>query len=372
MLVSTPWWPLLLLLAACMTLSLSSLDSGAATLGGHGVVHNPPFIVPGLGITPFSIVGGASRLHPQANDTQAGTLEALHTKYKSRFVCCHMPMYPEIDVYLCGTLHVAKTSAEMVQEVIRTIKPSYVVLELCEARADSLHEVDLNHLANVTLSSVVRLSFEERSLKTFGMGMLSWMQLKSAKVMGNRLGGELAMAAREGASLQSVVVLGDRLYGVTIQRIFDKLHLVEKVKMVVLLFWEVLTMSIFRLKEYVHKSETDDSFITDEIRKFRKHLPTFATVIVTERDEYLAQTLLEIARVGFRQHQPMHPSQAAPRGRIVAVIGAAHLAGVQRCLSSGGCSDEHIAEISSSSKHNSTWAGRGMLQIVNTQSLFGS
>jgi hypothetical protein len=30
------------------------------------------------------------------------------------------------------------------------------------------------------------------------MGLLSWMQLKAAKIMGNKLGGELAVAAKEG------------------------------------------------------------------------------------------------------------------------------------------------------------------------------
>lgn len=339
--------------------------------GGSSLPHVSP-------LPPLSDGGVAAVA--ATNDTLVGTaevatspLDALFAKYKSRFVCCQVPAYPDCEVYLCGTLHVAKTSTEMVQEVIRTLRPQFVVLELCEARVDSLHEVDLHASDNntLTLASVLRLSVEERSAKVLGMGLLSWMQLKAAKVMGNRLGGELAMAAREGASLRSVVVLGDRLYGVTIQRIFDKLGLVEKLKMVMLLFWEVVTMSMFRLKEYVHKTETDDGFIHDEIARFRKYLPTFANVIVTERDEYLAQTLLEIARVGFRHSQGA--AAAVPRGRIVAVVGAAHLAGVQQCLLSGGCSDAHIAEISSSSKQKSTWPGRGMLQIVNTQSLgFGT
>lgn len=339
--------------------------------GGISLPYAPP---------PLPPLSGAGAGAGAVNDTPVaaavGTsapLVALHTKYKSRFVCCQIPAYPDCDVYLCGTLHVAKTSTEMVQEVIRMLRPQFVVLELCESRVDSLQEVDLNEAANITLAGVIRMSVEERSAKVLGMGLLSWMQLKAAKIMGSRLGGELAMAAREGASMRSVVVLGDRLYGVTIQRIFDKLGLVEKLKMVMLLFWEVVTMSMFRLKEYVHKTETDDGFIHDEIARFRKYLPTFANVIVTERDEYLAQTLLEIASsMGSRHNQAavaVAGTAAVPRGRIVAVVGAAHLAGVQRCLASGGCSEAHIAEISSSSKHKPTWAGRGMLQIVNTQSL---
>lgn len=308
----------------------------------------------------------------------------LTTKYKGRLVCVTLPQYPHCDIFLCGTLHVAKTSTEMVQDVIQSVRPQYVVLELCESRVDSLYEMDLLHedlAANATLSSVISSSWQDKSLKTLGMGLLSWMQFKAAKVMGSKLGGELTMAAKEGAKLKSTIVLGDRLYGVTIQRVFDELKMLEKLKMCVLLFWEVVTMSVFRLKEYVRKTETDDEFIKEEIARFTKYLPTFANIIVGERDEYIAQTLLEIARVGFGDSSKIiaafdaaaaagRPAPAL-RGRIVAVCGAAHLAGVQRCLAAGGCSEARINTISSSSRHNTTWPGRGTLQIVNSQMLWG-
>ena len=55
--------------------------------------------------------------------------------------------------------------------------------------------------ANLTFTQVVRHSFEEKSLKAFGMGLLTWMQLKAASVMGSKLGGELITAAKEGYRL---------------------------------------------------------------------------------------------------------------------------------------------------------------------------
>ena len=347
----------------------------------------------------------------QQLDDEAARLSA---KYGKRFVRCSVPLYPHCDVYLCGTPHVAKTSAEMVSDVVRGIKPHFVVLELCESRLDSLYEIDTNEqlAANVTLGFVLRSSWEDRSFKTLGMGLLSWMQLKAAAVMGSKLGGELSMAAKEGALLQppAHVVLGDRLYGVTIQRVFDELGALEKLRMGALLLWEVVTLSVFRLKEYVRKTEVDDDFINDEIARFGRWLPTFARVIVGERDEYMAQTLLEIARVGFGDAAKIAAAAAAsaaaaaaaggvagvaggeggggrggrggasagavpappPRGRILAVCGAAHLAGIQRCLAAGGCSEEHVRNISSSSKHNATWPGRGMLQVVNSKLLWGA
>ena len=44
----------------------------------------------------------------------------------------------------------------------------------------------------------------------------------------------------------------------------------------------------------VKKTEGDEGFILDEIKTFRKHLPSFAAVIIDERDEYLTQSICEI------------------------------------------------------------------------------
>ena len=189
----------------------------------------------------------------------------LLQRYKGKVVCINSPYFPHCDIYLCGTLHVAHNSISMVQEAIQVISPHYVVLELCESRIDNLEEVDSN--ANLTISEVLQSTFEQKTLKSLGMGLLAWMQLKAAKMMGSRLGGELTTAAKEAYLVRSTIVLGDRLYAVTIQRIFDKLKLFEKVKIIVLMVWELLSMSLFKLKDYISKTENDTDFVKDEIAR---------------------------------------------------------------------------------------------------------
>jgi pheromone shutdown protein TraB len=196
--------------------------------------------------------------------------------------------------------------------------------------------------------------------------------------MGNKLGGELAVAAQEGAKLKCVVVLADRQYAVTIQRIFDRLKIWEKITMFCILFWEVLTMTFFKLKDYIKKTEADEGFIQDEIKKFGKYLPSLADVIINERDEYIAQSLCEIARCSSKQFFiPQRDGKKSDdftsdsRRRILAVIGAGHLQGLQKFLSSGGVSESRINEIAKSSKNPSTtWPGRGQLIIVNNEAMF--
>ena len=291
-------------------------------------------------------------------------ISSLMEKYKGRLICSSIAEYPDCDILLCGTLHVATTSADMVQDAIKVLKPEYIVLELCEARVDNLCDEEFK---NVTLSDVIKESYKLRSVKVFGMGLLTWMQLKTAKALGSKLGAEQTIAAKIGIKQGSTVILGDRLYGVTFQRVFDRLQLFEKLKFAVVLLWEVMTMSFFKLKDYIKKSENQEGFIQDEIARFGKHLPAFAKVLIEERDEYLSQTIYEIARVVGKGYGQTQATSGMRRTRVMAVVGAGHLAGIQRCLAAGGVSDERIIEISSSSKHPhpGTWLGRGMLQVVN-------
>lgn len=285
------------------------------------------------------------------------TLSQLLDRYKGKLVHCCIPQYPHCDIFLCGTLHIAKTSTEMVRDVIKEIRPNYVVLELCDARLDNLIEQEP---INITLFQVLKESIANKSFKTLGMGLLIWMQVKAANTMGNKLGGELSMGAKEGALQKSVLVLGDRQYSVTIQRVFDRLSVWDKVRMAFILIWEVFTMSIFKLKDYISKTENDENFIDGEIQKFQKYLPEFADIIINERDEYIAQTICEIARVGFNKNIAVGSQNI---GKVVVVVGAGHLKGLQKWLSVGGINETRLNQISQSSKHRSCWPGAGMLSV---------
>jgi pheromone shutdown protein TraB len=277
-------------------------------------------------------------------------------KYKGRFLYCSLPQYPTVDILLCGTLHVAQTSANMVEDAMKVLRPSHVVLELCQERVENLYD---QGMIDITLSDIVKGSYRVRSLKVLVMGLLTWMQLKAAKALGSTLGEEQILAAKIGDELGSDVILGDRLYSVTIQRIFDTVKFFEKIKFAIVFIWEILTMNLNKLKDYIKLSENQDGFIQDEITRFRKHLPKLATVLIDERDEFLAQTISDAVK--DISNSELRKPPALKRARVMAVVGAGHLAGMQRCLSAGGASDERLIEISCSSKHPypGMWIGRG-------------
>ena len=298
----------------------------------------------------------------------------LLIKYKGRMVCVTSPFFPHCEFYLCGTLHVAKSSVLMVKDIVRQASPNYVVLELCEGRIENLDDFDeerMEELSKCTLIRVIRSGLEEKSFKTLGMGLLTWMQIKASKIMGSKLGGELSVAAKEAYKKGSTVILGDRLYSVTVQRIFDNLNFIEKVKMVCIIFWEIITMNLFKIKDYIRKSETDENFIKDEISRFAKYMPAIANVVISERDEYIAATLAELARVGFGPLPPVGDAEFTRKGKILAVVGAGHLPGICAHLMNGTACPQRLAEISSSSRHNVTWPDSGVLHMVDLHSLYG-
>eukprot|EP01041_Mallomonas_annulata_P001953 gene1953-3791_t len=294
-------------------------------------------------------------------------LPYLLEKYKGKVILCCSDKYPHCEFILCGSIHVAKTSQDMVQEVIEELKPQFVMLELCEARVDILVENPSSSSQNVTLQLICTEAYHAKSLRVFAMGLFSWMQAKAAKVIGSPLGGEQSKAAKIGAQNNAMLVLGDRLYSITIQRMFDRLSLFAKIKVLFIFIFEILTMSVLKLKEYIKKSEDDSTFVEKELEKFAKYLPELSDTIINERDEYMAQTLCEVARVGFG------PGPHHSKGRVVAVVGAGHLPGLQRCIMNGGISEERLFNISTSSKQKeSCWPGKGSLHIVNTQGLYAA
>eukprot|EP01034_Spumella_vulgaris_P025153 gene25153-31576_t len=275
---------------------------------------------------------------------------------------------------------VASTSVDMVKEAVSVIKPQFVAVELCEGRLDALVEYADSMRGRVvakdeknSIWKVLLDGFRQRSFKVLGMGLLSWMQNKTAAGLNCKLGAELSVAAQEGHKIGAAVVLADRRYDVTSQRIFDCLTTVDKLKMMAVLLWEALTTSLFHVRDYVAQSEDQSDFVAEEMQRFAEGMPHLARVIIDERDEYIAQTLCEIAKTGFGSHSVSGGAEAniIRKGLIVAVVGAGHLAGIQRHIQAGGISQERAQALGTSSDHQeSTWPGEGRLRWVDTKKLF--
>ena len=97
-------------------------------------------------------------------------------------------------------------------------------------------------------------------------------------------------------------------------------------------------MTFSKMTDYIRKTEQDAQFVKDEMMRLKKSLPDFAEVVIDERNEYLTQSILQIAHCHTLMNQMERNSYGLigpSRGKIVAVVGAGHLEGILKHLKQG-------------------------------------
>jgi pheromone shutdown protein TraB len=231
----------------------------------------------------------------------------------------------------------------MVNEIIPHFQPNIVMLELCAERIGSFIQPKKYE---ISLSEILKSSFQERSLKQFCIGLFSWMQNHAGTMLGSDPGGELTAAIKSALSIDSAIVLADRNSDITIQRIIDKLSIIKKAYLLLSLLWDCVSLSVHKLVDYMRRVEDDTSLIDAEIKSFTKHFPEIAEILINERDEYIAQSIIDVIediRSSCGDGFPIC---------VVAVVGSAHLNGIQKNIANGGISRDRIKDILTSSCHS--------------------
>jgi pheromone shutdown-related protein TraB len=209
------------------------------------------------------------------------------------------------ELVLIGTAHVSKRSAEQVKEVIETEKPDSVCVELDEQRYKAImnrnlwKEMDIFKIikekkATFLLMNLVIASFQKRLAKQFGIkpGQEMIQGIESAKETGANL------------------VLADRNIQVTFARIWHGIGLWGKARLLFLIVFSIFNDESFS-EEELEKLKSQDMLDTI-LNDFTAAFPKLKIPLIDERDQYLAQKIKE-----------------APGKKVVAVLGAAHVPGIQ-------------------------------------------
>ena len=135
--------------------------------------------------------------------------------------------------------------------------------------------------------------------------------------MGVSPGSEMFAAIDSARETGASLALIDRDIQVTFKRFLAKLSFMEKLKM----GYSLLKGVIFGEEQEIDINDmTNQDVITVMIEEFRKFAPTAASVLIDERDAYLAGNILKTAQM------------AGPGKKIIAVIGAGHRQGVMNYL----------------------------------------
>ncbi|NNL84604.1 MAG: TraB/GumN family protein [Myxococcales bacterium] len=219
------------------------------------------------------------------------------------------------EFVLVGTAHISRESADLAVEVIAQERPDVVCLELDPQRYAALTES--KGFEALDLREVLR----KRQLATLLLNLLlSTYQRQLGLQLGVLPGTEFLEAARVAEHHDIPVALCDRDVRITLRRAWRSLR-----------WWKKLWLLSGLLASVFEKQELSE----DDLRELRQQdvlsrvmeelgsaFPNLKRVLIDERDLYLAERM-----------------RASEGRRVVAVVGAGHVAGMLRALASGTRAD---------------------------------
>jgi pheromone shutdown-related protein TraB len=217
----------------------------------------------------------------------------------------------EQTVYVVGTAHISKASCDDVRAVIRAVRPQVVMLELCPERRHILVQTEATK--SPPLREVVTAWRAGDS--TLLQIMLGLLMQRLGSALEAAPGEEFRVALEEAQQVGARVSLGDRNLSITLARTWAALSRWQKAR----LMWDVLRSSMYvdrdSLLKEVEAARKETDALTLMIEEVGKEFPTILQTLIRERDQYMVYQLHKLA------------SKAT---RIVAVVGAGHLAGMRK------------------------------------------
>ncbi|WP_059103108.1 TraB/GumN family protein [Shouchella shacheensis] len=209
------------------------------------------------------------------------------------------------DFILIGTAHVSKQSAEQVKAVIEEENPDAVCVELDEQRYQSAQED--NSWREMDIFKVIKE--KKASLLLMNLAISSF-QKKMAKQFGITPGQEMIQGVESAKDTHAELVLADRNIQITFVRIWRSIGLKGKALLLAQVIAGIFSKETIS-EEELEKMKQQDT-INTILQEFTDSFPKLKEPLIDERDKYLAQKIKE-----------------APGKKVVAVIGAAHVPGIQ-------------------------------------------
>jgi pheromone shutdown-related protein TraB len=241
---------------------------------------------------------------------------------------------------LVGTAHVSRESLDLVRQVIERERPDCVCVELDERRYAALSQE--HSFDDLDLRSVIR----QRQLVTLMLNLvLAAYQRQLGLSLGVMPGAELLEAARVARENGIPVELCDRDVRITLRRAWRAMRWWRRFILVSFLF-----ASLFErpsLKEEDLRELRRQDVLSQLLRELGEAFPGLKSVLIDERDLYLAQKLLD-----------------ASGDRVVAVVGAGHVEGVRRALSARRSVDLAILEAVPPASRLGLWLGWGVPAVI--------
>ena len=244
------------------------------------------------------------------------------------------------EFILVGTAHVSRESTALVRGVIERERPDAVCVELDHQRYETLSQK--RRWESLDLKQVIR---KQQLAALLANLVLASYQKKLGGALGVEPGAELLEATRAADEHGIPFFLCDRDVRVTLRRAWSSMSLISKSKL-----FSTLLVSVFESPEIseedLRKLREQDA-LSELMRELGEAMPALKTVLIDERDTFLTEKMRQ-----------------APGRRVVAVVGAGHVAGIRAALLAPGGADlaaiDAIPPISPVWK----WIGWGVPAII--------
>ncbi|MHB8097370.1 MAG: TraB/GumN family protein [Erysipelotrichaceae bacterium] len=211
------------------------------------------------------------------------------------------------EITIIGTAHISSESVEEVKQVLLEIQPDTVAIELDDERYKSMTEKK-----NWQDMDIVDIIKKKKVGFLVAQMILSSYQRKIAQNLKLNVGEEMSAAIQYSKEYHTKLLMIDRNIQTTLLRIWHNLGWFEKVKMLTELLSSMFENDV---KEEDIEALKQGDMLQSALTEISKQFPQIAETLIFERDRIMAYKLSH-----------------AQGNKIVAVVGAAHLPGIQKNL----------------------------------------
>ncbi len=210
----------------------------------------------------------------------------------------------DTTIYLVGTAHISERSVQDVEQVIETVRPDTVCVELCEARFKAI--IDDDRWKKLDIFTVIK---EGKTLFLLANLALGAYQRKLGEQLGVKPGAEMMAGIKKAAEVGAQLELSDRDVHITLKRTWANLSFFQKMKLLGAMVGGLTTSEEISEEEIEKLKERDH--LSEMMEEFARVMPQVKEPLIDERDQYL-----------------MNSIENAPGKSVVAIVGAGHVQGM--------------------------------------------
>jgi pheromone shutdown-related protein TraB len=218
-----------------------------------------------------------------------------------------------VEYVLLGTAHVSRASVEAVKALVERERFDAVAVELCESRARGIRDPEA--FAKMDLFQVIRTG---KAGMVFASLALSSFQQRIAEQYAIEPGAEMKAAMREAEMRGLPLWLVDREIGTTLNHAYRGVRFRDRLGIIGGLIASVFSSDEIDEAE-IEKLKQGD-ILEGAFGEFARESKPLYEALIGERDRFMAARLREESLV------------APAIMRVLVVIGAGHLAGIEREL----------------------------------------